>query len=151
MAAPQERADLTIGQTSTPVCAHNVPGRFRQLRSFVSASPDERRNLTVKRFATVLTPMIVLAALAAQAQAQPSSSSLSVATGRAAVKRFADKTALLVEEESSFKRINAEVSACRKHGADVFCLAKWFFPLETCSERLMALPTHRLLVKELSE
>ena len=105
----------------------------------------------MKRFATVLTPIIILAALAAQAQAQPSSSSLSVATGRAAVKRFADKTALLVEEESSFKRINAEVSACRKHGADVFCLAKWFFPLETCSERLMALPTHRLLVKELSE
>lgn len=105
----------------------------------------------MKRFATVLTTMIVLAVLAAQAQAQPRTSSLSVPSGRAAVDRFARNTAHLIEEESSFKRIKAEVSACRKHGADVFCLAKWFFPLETCSERLMALPTHPLRVKELSE
>jgi len=105
----------------------------------------------VKRFATVLTPMIVLAALAGQARAQPRTSSLSVPSGRAAVNRFAGKTAHLMEEESSFKLIVSEVSGCRKQGADVICLTKWFLPLETCSARLIALPTHPLLVNELGE
>ena len=105
----------------------------------------------MKRFTTVLTPMVVLAALAAPAQAQPRSSSLSVASGKAAINRFARKAAHEIEEAGSFKLIKSEVSACRKHGPDVVCLTRLFLPLETCSGQLVALPRSPILVKEVGE
>jgi len=105
----------------------------------------------VKRFVAGLTPMIVFAALAAPALAQPRSSSLSVASGRAAINRFTRKTADEIEQAGSFKRIKSEVSACRKHGADVICLSELFLPFQTCSQQLVALPRRPIVVRELDE
>ena len=105
----------------------------------------------MKRLATVLTPLIVLVALAAPAQAQPRSSSLSVASGRAAINRYARKIAQVIEEQGSFKLIKSEVSGCRQHGADVICINRLFLPLETCSGHLVALPRRPILVTELGD
>jgi len=115
------------------------------------ASSDDGGNLTVKRFTAVLTPVIVLAVLAAEAQAQPRRSSLSVASGRAAINGFVRETAHVIEEEGSFKLIKSEVSRCRKHGANVICLTRLFLPLETCSQHLLALPRRSIVVKERDE
>lgn len=103
-----------------------------------------------RRLAPALIAMMLGGALAAQAQAQPHGHSLSLASGKAAIERFAGKLTYELAAARSATPMSWQVSACRKQGAGLICAGEWIFAGEKCSvaiEALTGAPSTR--VKEL--
>jgi hypothetical protein len=93
-----------------------------------------------RRTASAVVAVIALATTAAQAQAQPHSASLSVASGRAAITRFAGELTYSLSKGPSAMPMSWEVFGCGKHGASVICTAQWLSS-EKCSVVIQALPS----------
>jgi len=91
-----------------------------------------------RRLAPAIIATLLLGALAAQASAQPHGSSLSVASGRAAIDRFAGKLTYELEAVHSAAPTGWQVSACAKRGSGVVCTGEWIFAGETCTVSMQA-------------
>jgi hypothetical protein len=91
--------------------------------------------LMKRRVAPVLIATVALAAMAVQAQAH--SASLSVASGRAAITRFAGELTYSLSKGPSAMPMSWEVFGCAKRGASVICTAQWLSS-EKCSVEIQA-------------
>jgi hypothetical protein len=91
-----------------------------------------------RRIAPALITTILLGVLAAQASARPHGSSLSVASGTAAIDRLAGKLTYELATVHSATPMSRQVSACRKNGSGVVCTGEWIFAGETCTVRMEA-------------
>jgi hypothetical protein len=103
-----------------------------------------------RRLAPILIAMLLLGALAAQAQAQPHSRSLSVASGKVAIARIAQTMTYTLSSGGSAP-MSWEVFACANRGADVICTAQWLTS-EKCSVAMEAVPAKPAIrVRELGK
>jgi hypothetical protein len=93
-----------------------------------------------QRLAPALIAMILAAALAAQAEAQPAPPSLSVTSAKAAIDRFAARLTYQVASVHSAAPMSWQVSACAKRGTAVICTGQWIFAGERCAAAMQALP-----------
>jgi hypothetical protein len=91
-----------------------------------------------RRVAPVLIATMALAATAVQAQAQPHGRSLSLASGKAAITRFAGQLTYSLTRGPSAMPMSWEVFGCGKDGASVICTAQWLSS-ERCSVGIKAL------------
>jgi hypothetical protein len=105
-----------------------------------------------RRLAPALIAIILVGALAVQAQAQPHGSALGVTSGKAAIDRFAGRLTYEIASGRSTAPMSWQVSACRKHGDGAVCTGEWIFAGETCSVRMEALQTgSSIRVRELGK
>lgn len=105
-----------------------------------------------RRVAPTLIAMILLGALAAQAQARRQSPSLSVASAKAAISGFARQITHEIPGAGSAAPMSWEVSACGRRRAVVICTGEWVLAGEKCSVRMEALPPRPAIrVKELGK
>ena len=94
-----------------------------------------------RRLAPAPIAMIIAGALAVQAQAQRNGSALGVASGKAAIDRFAGRLTYEIASGRSTAAMSWQVSACRAHGDGTVCTGEWTFTGEKCSVRMQAVPT----------
>jgi hypothetical protein len=92
-----------------------------------------------RRVSPVLIAMLLLGALAAEAHAGSSHQSLTVASGKAAIARFARGLTYEIADAGSALPMSWQVSACARRQADVVCTGEWLLAGENCSVRMEAL------------
>ncbi len=98
--------------------------------------------------APALIAMTIVGAPAVQAHA----SALGVASGEAAINRFAGRLTYEIASGRTGAPMSRQVSACRAHGDGAICTGEWMFAGETCSVRMQALRTGSSLhVRELGK
>jgi hypothetical protein len=95
--------------------------------------------LMKRRLAPALIAIILAGTLAVQAQAQPHGSALGVASGKAAIDRFASRLTYQITSARPSAATSWQVSACRVHGEGAVCTGEWTFTGERCSVRMQAL------------
>jgi hypothetical protein len=93
-----------------------------------------------RRVAPALIAILLLGALAAEAQAGPNHRSLTTASGKAAIALFAGGLTYEIADAGSALPMSWQVSACGKRQADVVCTGEWFLAGEKCSVMMEALP-----------
>ena len=105
-----------------------------------------------RRLAPVLIAMILAGTLAVQAQAQPHGSALGVASGKAAIDRFAGRLTYEIASGRSTAAMSWQVSACRRRGDGAVCTGEWIFTGESCSVTMEAIQTgSSIRVRELGK
>jgi hypothetical protein len=92
-----------------------------------------------RRVSPALIAMLLLGALAAEAQAGSSHQSLTIASGKAAIARFARGLTYEIADTGPALPMSWQVSACGKRQADVICTGEWLLAGEKCSVRMEAL------------
>ena len=66
-------------------------------------------------------------------------SALGVASGKAAIDRFAGRLTYEIASGRSTAPMSWQVAACRQHGNGAVCTGEWIFTGEKCSVRMEAL------------
>ncbi len=94
-----------------------------------------------RRLAPALIAMILAGTLAVQAQAQPHGSALDVASGKAAIDRFAGRLTYEIASGRSTAAMSWQVSACHRRGDGAVCTGEWIFTGESCSVTMEAVQT----------
>src|ERR1017187_4279700 len=92
-----------------------------------------------RRLAPALIAMMLVGALAVQAQAQPHGPAFGVAPGRAAIGRFASRLTYGIASGRSTAPMSWQVAGCSRNGNDTVCTGEWIFAGEQCSVRMEAL------------
>lgn len=109
----------------------------------------------MKRIVLILvTAAALIAGARSVAQAAPAHhgrSALSLATGRAAISRYALGLRDAVAGAQPDAPISAGVDACRRGGGVVTCMASWTFAGTRCSVEIAAVADGSVLVEELGE
>ncbi len=95
--------------------------------------------LTKRRLAPTLIAVMLIAAAAAQAQAPPRGHSLSIASGRAAIDRFAGELTYQITGAGAATPVSWQVSACAEGRVGVRCTGEWTLPSRNCSVGMEAL------------
>ena len=90
--------------------------------------------------APILVALMALGAPAAQARAHPRGPSMTVASGKAAITRFAGEVTYSLTKGLPAMPMSWEVFGCTKRGASVICTAQWLFS-EKCSVGMEAVPS----------
>jgi hypothetical protein len=92
------------------------------------------------RLAPALIATILAGTLAAQAGAQPERSSLSVASGKAAIDRYAGRLTHEIAAVHPAAPMSWQVLACSKRPTGVICTGEWMFAGEKCAAGMQAFP-----------
>ncbi len=92
-----------------------------------------------RRLTSIPIAIALIAAAAAQAQAQPHGPSLSVASARAAVDRFAGELTYQITGTGTATPVSWQVFACAKGRVGVRCTGEWTLASRKCAVSLEAL------------